>query len=121
MDVGVVSRFLVALAAVTTVQPRRQIDVVFEGRAMSRARTDSAAREVRAIWAPYGVDVRVAAVGTPARLDAITLHVTLAEQNDPRLSREALGSINFHHGTPVPPIVMYPVRIEEQLPFPITR
>jgi hypothetical protein len=113
--VGPVSAFLLAVATVAAPQPRLRIDVVFEGRTMSRARTDSAGREVRAIWAPYGVDVRVAAGETPARVDAITLHVTLAEQSDPRLSREALGSINFQGNMPVPLIVLYPTRVEEQV------
>src|SRR5262245_13801260 len=82
---------------------------------MSRARTDSAAREVSAIWARYAVDVRVVASPRDARVDAITLHVMLADREDPRLSREALGSINFQGDTPTPLIVLYPTRVEEQV------
>jgi hypothetical protein len=118
--VGLVSALLFALATTKAAPARLRIDVVFEGRTMSRARTDSVAREVRAIWARYGVDVRVVGAASDARADAITLHVTLAEHGDPRLSREALGSINFHDGMPVPLIVMYPVRIEEQVAMAIS-
>ena len=115
---GLVSALLFALATTKAAPARLRIDVVFEGRTMSRARTDSAAREVRAIWARYGVDVRVVGAASDARADAITLHVTLAEHGDPRLSREALGSINFHDGmrscqastpTPVRPRLRHPM------------
>lgn len=112
---GLVSALLLALATTKAPPPRLRIDVVFEGRAVGQARKNSAATEVRAIWAPYGVDVRVVATPKEARVDAITLHVVMADQSDPRLSPQALGSINFQGDRPVPLIVMYSAKVEEEV------
>jgi hypothetical protein len=120
VDVGLVSAFLLALTTATAPQPQLRIDIVFEGRPMSHARAASAATEVRVIWARYGVDVRVASTVTETRADALSLRVTLADHANPRLSREALGSINFQDGSPIPFIVLYPARVEEEVSMAIS-
>jgi hypothetical protein len=76
--------------------------------------------EMRAIWAPYGVDVRVVATPKDTRADAITLHVVIADREDPRLPRQALGSINFQGDRPVPLIVMYSAKVEEEVSLAIS-
>src|SRR5262245_11962184 len=70
---------------------------------------------VGAIWASYGRGVPVVSTPRETRVDAITLHVMIADQRDPRLSPQALGSINFQGDRPVPLIVMYSARVEEEV------
>jgi hypothetical protein len=105
---------LLSLLAVASATGRLKIDVRFEGVKLPAAGEAAAAEEVRTIWAPYGVDIRVVthAAGA-ARPDAIPLRVTLVDRGDPRLPTETLGSIDFHDGTPEPSIVLYPASTSE--------
>jgi len=105
---------LLSLLAVASATGRLKIDVRFEGVKLPAAGEAAAAEEVRTIWAPYGVDIRVVAhAAGAARPDAIPLRVTLVDRGDPRLPTETLGSIDFHDGTPEPSIVLYPASTSE--------
>jgi hypothetical protein len=100
---------LLSLLTVASASPRLHIDITFDGVKLAAASEAAAAEEVRAIWAPYGVDVRVAKTHWTgaACTDAIPLRVRLAERENPRLRTEALGSIDFYDGTPESSIVLY--------------
>ena len=105
---------LLSLLTAASAPPRLAIDITFEGVKLAAAGEAAAVEEVRTIWAPYGVDVRVVAhAAGAARTDAIPLRVTLADRGDPRLPTETLGSIDFHGGTPEPFIVLYSASTSE--------
>jgi hypothetical protein len=105
---------LLSLLAIASATPRLKIDVRFEGVKLPAAGEAAAAEEVRTIWAPYGVDIRVVThAARAARSDAVPLRVTLVDHGDPRLPTETLGSIDFHDGTPEPAIVLYPASTSE--------
>lgn len=105
---------LLSLLAVASATPRLKIDVRFEGVKLPAAGEAATAEEVRTIWAPYRVDIRVVTHAADAgRPDAIPLRVTLVDHGDPRLPTETLGSIDFRDGTPAPSIVLYPASTSE--------
>ena len=105
---------LLSLLAVASATGRLKIDVRLEGVKLPAAGEAAAVEEVRTIWAPYGVDIRVVThAADAARPDAIPLRVTLVDRGDPRLPTETLGSIDFHDGTPEPSIVLYPASTSE--------
>ena len=99
--------FICCLSVITP-GPRLEVDIAFQGTPLPRRLMTSAVLEATAVWAPYGVDIRVATAGEAARPGAVSLAVTLSLSRRPGTDAHALGSIPFHGDLPEPAIVLYP-------------
>jgi hypothetical protein len=89
---------------------RLRVEIVFDGMPMPPKLEESAMKEARLIWQPYGVDVH-----TSGECDvddgAVRLAVSLVDHETLRAFPDALGSIQFNSGVPEPAIAMYPDKI----------
>jgi len=92
--------------------PRLQIEIVFDGTPLPPKREASAMREIRQIWARYGVDVHRSSADAVRTDRAVRLAVTVVDHDVPYLPPGALGSIGFVDEVPEPAIAMYPGAID---------
>jgi len=89
-----------------------QIEIVFDGTPLPPKREASAMREIRQIWARYGVDVHRSSADAVRTDRAVRLAVTVVDHDVPHLPPGALGSIGFVDEVPEPAIAMYPGAID---------
>jgi len=110
-DVASVSALLLSIFTLTS--SPLHLELVFQGRPLEHHVHDGALEEAARIWAPYGVDVRAAAVTGPRHDDVVRLFVAFADRPKPPIAADALGSILFNGDVPQPAIVMYPKAIDD--------
>jgi hypothetical protein len=90
-----------------------RVEVTFAGPPLPSRVESAAMEEVRAVWAPYGVDVFHADVSDARRDADVVLTVILKDRPNRRLASGALGSIVFRDEEPQPSITMYQDAIDE--------
>jgi hypothetical protein len=84
-----------------------RVDITIQGVSAPPAFVTAAIEEAAAIWASYGVDVRMTGPNDPEHDRAVRLALTLATP-ERRMATGALGSIAFSGDAPEPTIVLYP-------------
>ena len=83
------------------------VDLAVDRGTTSPQMTHAALAEARAIWSPYGVDVREAGCSAAAFERSIQLHVAVLPRHRADTSEGAIGSIEFAVVTPRPNVSLY--------------
>lgn len=92
--------------------PPLQIELVFIGVPI-HARVEAAALdEVRSIWAPHHIALRVARRDSLMEEGILRLAVVVTDQRDPHLKPGTLGAVRFRAGAPEPTILLFSNTIE---------
>lgn len=107
----IVSLLLSSLLQSTAPTPL-PIQLVFVGLPL-HARVEAAAlEEVRSIWGPHHVALRVAARDTLMEEGILRLAVVVTDQRDPHLKPGTLGAVRFRAGAPEPTILLFTTAVE---------
>src|SRR5262249_37885930 len=86
--------------------PHLRIDLVFVG-SMHPIVEATAMHEVKAIWSPHNVDIRLSTADAVPDASVPRLAVVISNRADQRLPLATLGAIRFREGVPEPTILMY--------------
>src|SRR5262252_2269834 len=86
--------------------PHLRIDLVFVG-SIHPIVEATALHEVRSIWSPYNVEIRVSTADAVADVAVPRLAVVISTQTERKLPLATLGAIRFREGVPEPTILMY--------------
>jgi hypothetical protein len=96
----------------STAPPPLQIELVFIGVPI-HARVEAAALdEVRSIWVPHHIALRVARRDSLMEEGILRLAVVVTDQRDPHLKPGTLGAVRFRAGAPEPTILLFSNTIE---------
>ena len=92
--------------------PPLPIELVFVGLPL-HARVEAAALdEMRSIWAPHRVTLRVAPRDTVMEQGVLRLAVVVTDERDSHLKPGTLGAVRFRAGAPEPTILLFSDTIE---------
>jgi hypothetical protein len=92
--------------------PPLPIELVFVGLPL-HARVEAAALdEMRSIWAPHRVTLRVAPRDTVMEQGVLRLAVVVTDERDSHLKPGTLGAVRFRAGAPEPTILLFTTAVE---------
>jgi len=92
--------------------PPLQIELVFIGVPIHARVEVAALDEVRSIWAPHHIALRVARRDSLMEEGILRLAVVVTDQRDPHLKPGTLGAVRFRAGAPEPTILLFSNTIE---------
>jgi hypothetical protein len=107
----IASAILLCLPGLLAPPRHLRVDITMPGVSVPPALVAAAIEEAAAIWAAYGVDVRMLGPNDAEHDRAVKLAVTLATPiaaQERRMATGALGSIVFTGDAPEPTIALYP-------------
>ena len=96
----------------STAPPPLQIELVFVGLPLHARIEAPALDELRSIWGPHGVTIRIAARDTLMEQGVLRLAVVVTDQRDSHLKPGTLGAVRFRAGAPEPTILLFSTAVE---------
>jgi len=92
--------------------PPLQIELVFVGLPLHARVAAAALDEMRSIWGPHHVTLRVAPRDTVMEQSVLRLAVVVTDERDSHLKPGTLGAVRFRAGAPEPTILLFTTAVD---------